>query len=496
MKRTRLFLLPLLAMMACTPKTVTENTSGNSLDSITHSELKAFRDMHFGMFVHFGVYSELGGVWQGKQIPYYAEQIMNHARIAIPDYEAVARQFNPTLWDADEVVRLAKAAGMEYLVVTTKHHDGFCMFKTNTTDYNIVDYTPFGRDVLAELSAACQKHGIKLGLYYSLTDWHYPQGIGRMPADTTTDCTTFVNQVYSPLEILTPELEAYSIQQITELLTNYGPIETIWFDMGLPTLEQSQHFRETVKALQPECLINGRIMNRQGDYLTLPDNGQVAGYTEQYWDNPASLYGSWGYKSWIQRPEIDVQVNRQLQRLYSTVRHGGVFLLNIGPCGDGSVLPYEKEVLTRIGDSLRAHPDTLNKIQLQQPIAPIVEENVGMLVLNDENGLAHAAFDAQYYLSTQADSWRSWNLNITESGDYEAFIEYLPKQVAKSYRFQCGGNSIERMLPGVDDMMQTAYIGIFHLEKGKNTFTLDQAQRNDPLESLGLKLGRIVLRKL
>ena len=465
----------------------------NNPNDPTHDELISWRDSHFGMFVHFGIYSELGGVWKGEPIPYYAEQIMNHARIPVEEYEAVAKQFNPTQWNADSIVLLAKAAGMKYIVFTTKHHDGFCMFKTETTDYNIVDFTPFGRDVVKELADACQRHDMKLGFYYSLPDWHHPTGIPRMASDTTTNCTEFVNQVYSPLEIITPELEEIIVQQLTELLTNYGDIETLWFDMGLPTPEQSQRFRKTVKDLQPNCLISGRIMNHCGDYLTLPDNGAVVGYTDVFWDNPASLYGSWGYKSWIQRPEIEMQVNRQLDRLFSTVSHGGVFLLNIGPKGNGSILSYEKEVLRQIGDYLNSHPDTLDKIQVAVPEEVLVEESDGNFVLTNENGLIHAAFDAETYLTTQADSWRSWKIDVKQEGTYEIFIEYLPHNAAKRYIFRCGEQKIYHLLPGVDDMLQTSYVGKMTLPKGEHEFILDQAERYTALDPLGIELRRIMM---
>ena len=489
MKKNIIFLLTVLMMAACQ----TSHEPNNPNDP-THDELISWRDSHFGMFVHFGIYSELGGVWKGEPIPYYAEQIMNHARIPVEEYEAVAKQFNPTAWSADSIVLLAKAAGMKYIVFTTKHHDGFCLFKTTTTDYNIVDFTSFGRDVVAELAEACQRHGMKLGFYYSLPDWHHPAGIPRMEPDTTTNCTEFVNQVYSPLEIITPELEEVIVQQLTELLTNYGEIETVWFDMGLPTPEQSQRFRKTVKDLQPNCLISGRIMNHCGDYLTLPDNGAVVGYTDVFWDNPASLYGSWGYKSWIQRPEIEMQVNRQLDRLFSTVSHGGVFLLNIGPKGDGSILPYEEDVLTQIGDYLDSHPDTLDKIEVMAPKATLVEETSDGFILTNDNGLIHAAFDAETYLTTEADSWRSWKIVVTETGIYDIFMEYLPNNAAKRYIFRCEEQEINHLLPGVDDMLQTSYVGKMTLSEGEHEFILDQAERCTALEPLGIELSRIILR--
>ena len=237
-------------------------------------------------------------------------------------------------------------------------------------------------------------------------------------------------------------------------------------------------------------------MNNCGDYLTLPDNGDVVGYTDVFWDNPASLYGSWGYKSWITRPDINQQIERQLDRLFSTVSHGGVFLLNIGPKGDGSVLDYEKSVLRGIGTYLAAHHDTLDKITVKQPEAEIISENDNRFILNDENGLTHAAFDATTYMTTQADSWKSWKIAVSETADYDVFIEYLPENDAKRYIFRFENQEITRILPGVDRMYQTAYIGKMKLEKGEHDFILEQAEKNNPLESIGLKLKRIVLRQV
>ena len=325
----------------------------------TINKLRQWQNDKFGMFIHWGLYSIPAGVWNGQQIPFYAEQIMNHARIPLNEYEQLSKQFNPKNWNADSVVKLAKDAGMRYIVFTTKHHDGFCMFKTKTTSYNVVDATPLGRDVLMELATACKKYDMKLGLYYSLPDWHFPDGIPRIERDTVSSCTEYVNQLYSPLEIITPKLEKYIVKQITELLTNYGPVETIWFDMGLVNEYQSKLFRNVVKSLQPDCLINGRIMNNEGDYMTLPDNGNVSGYSNIAWDNPASMYSTWGYRSWQKRIDIDSQCNAQIHRLMQTISHGGVFLLNIGPDENGNVIDYEKNVLHKIGKFINCNSDAI-----------------------------------------------------------------------------------------------------------------------------------------
>lgn len=499
MKRHLLAAITILALLTQACKTSTQDDSTASNIQI----LQEWRNDHFGMFIHFGVYSKLGGMWKGEQIPFYGEQIMNHARIPIDEYEAIAREFNPKDFNADSIVALAKDAGMKYIVITTKHHDGFCMFDTKTTDYDIVDFTPYGKDVVGQLAEACHRQGMKLGFYYSLPDWHFPKGIPRMAPDPNTKCWEHVNQVYSPLEIVTPELEDYIVAQITELLTNYGEVTTMWFDMGLITPEQSQRFRDTVKKLQPKCLINGRIMNNMGDYMTLPDNGNVASYGDTFWDNPASLYGTWGFKSWIQRPPLEEQINRQIDRLTSTVSHGGVFLLNIGPDGDGRVIDYEQQVLHGIGDFLRAHPDTLNVLSEKSKSPsqyPTVNTKGDTIILTEENGLYHAALDSKGYMSVELHSSLCWAVSLDTKADYVAFIIYEPEYNDQEYQlsYSDAQSPICRVLPGVDRMVQTAYLGTISLANKCNMIELslsNETKATTPLKPLGLINPKIILIK-
>jgi len=500
MKNISLITLALLfALSSCNTNNNPETTVNEQLmDSTTQKALETWKNDHLGMFIHFGVYSKLGGVWKGEKIPYYGEQIMNHARITVPEYEAVAREFNPVDFNADEIVELAQNAGMKYIVITTKHHDGFCMFNTQTTDYDVVDFTPYGKDIVGQLAESCHRHGMKLGFYYSLPDWHYPYGVPHLVPDSTTKCWEYVNQVYSPLETITPELEEYIVKQISELLTNYGEITTIWFDMGLVTAEQSKRFREVVKSIQPQCLINGRIMNNQGDYMTLPDNGDVASYGDIYWDNPASLYGTWGYKSWIDRPELQTQISTQIERLRSTVSHGGVFLLNIGPDGNGKVIDYEKDVLNGIGDYLRSNPDFYeNACAKNYHTEKIVkaESSANEIVLTTENALRHAMIDGTGYMSVQTESWLSWKVEADEAAEYDIFVVYLPENDAKEYIIKCNNQILTHILPGVDRMLQTSYFGNVSIKKGENEIIFDQSGRCNPLEPLGVQIKKIILRK-
>lgn len=498
MKKTTPFILTLIVLLVWGCSSTKQVGTHPQRDAATTQALETWRADHFGLFIHFGVYSHLEGVWKGEKIPFYGEQIMNHARIPVPEYEAVARQFNPTDFNADTIVALAKEAGMKYIVITTKHHDGFCLFDTKTTDYDMVDFTPYKKDIVALLADACRRQGMKLGFYYSLPDWHYPQGLPRVAPDSTTKCWEHVNQVYSPLEALTPELEDYAIAQITELLTNYGEITTMWFDMGLISPAFSQRLRTTVKGLQPHCLINGRIMNNMGDYMTLPDNGSVASYGDVFWDNPASLYGTWGYKNWISRPPLEKQIDLQLSRLMSTVSHGGVFLLNIGPDKKGRVIDYEKAVLRGMGAFLRSNPDTLDRLaaqSTQRPQRSMVLAEKEHYSLTPDNGLWHATLDGTGYMSVETESWIDWQLLCNEGGEYEVFVIYNPEHNDKSYTVSCGEQTLFQVLPGVDRMVQTAYMGTLTLDKGIHTLSLRQTHPSYILEPLGLQLQQIILRK-
>ena len=179
----------------------------------------------FSMFIHWGLYSELGGVWKGQPVRAgYSEQIQSFAKIPKVEYEAVAKVFDPEKWNADSVVALAKAAGMKSIVFTSKHHDGFCMYHSKYTKYNVVDATPFKRDVMKELSDACRRQGVKFAVYYSLIDWNFP-GNGITPHNA---------------DAISKEHHAFSMHQVEEIMTNYGPISEIWFDMGSLSGQQSK----------------------------------------------------------------------------------------------------------------------------------------------------------------------------------------------------------------------------------------------------------------
>ncbi len=295
--------------------------------------LKTWHNNKYSMFMHFGVYSELGGVWEGKPVERgYSEQIQAHAGIYSDVYEGIPSRFNPVNWNADTVVSLAKKAGMRSIVITSKHHDGFCMFKTATTRFNIVDASPFRRDVLKELSAACKKQGVNLGFYFSLIDY---------------TLHPFTDHNANPV---TPAHHEYNKKQVTELLTNFGPVSELWFDMGSLTAQQSREIYDLVHKLQPNCMVSGRLGNDAYDFCVMGDNEYPEYKIDAPWQTPASIFNeTWGYRSWQKRENASAKIHQKLLSLIKVVSRGGNYLLNIGPKGDGSVVPYEAEVLTGIG---------------------------------------------------------------------------------------------------------------------------------------------------
>lgn len=313
---------------------------------IASNSQNSWHDNKYSMFIHFGLYSVYGGVYEGKPVTRgYSEQIQSFAGIFSDWYADTALKFNPTLFDADKIVALAKEAGMRSIVLTTKHHDGFCLFKTATTSYNAYDSTPCKRDFVKELADACQRGGINFGMYYSIIDWNYPHAypISSHNAD-----------------FITPQHHEFSKQQITELLTNYGNVSELWFDMGSNTPQQSRELYELVHKLQPNCMVSGRVGNGWYDFAVMADNTYPEGALQAPWQSAASMFDeTWSYRSWQERGDVTTKVMEKLRSLINVVSHGGNFLLNIGPRGDGSIVEFESDVLKRIGTWLKKNGNAI-----------------------------------------------------------------------------------------------------------------------------------------
>jgi alpha-L-fucosidase len=288
------------------------------------------------MFIHWGLYAIPAGEWRGRVIDGLAEWIMLRARIPVAEYAPLASRFNPISFDADAWARLAAESGAKYLTITAKHHDGFCMFDSQYTDYTIVRATPFGRDPMAELAAACARHGVRLCFYYSQTqDWHHPGGDGNDwdYADATRDFDGYVERYVKP--------------QVRELLTGYGPIGLMWFDTPKRmTANQSRELVDLVHALQPACLVNGRIGNGLGDYAETSDNLIPGSELPADWETPATINDTWGFKNsdhnWKSPAEL-------VQKLADIASKGGNYLLNVGPTADGVIPRPSVERMRAVG---------------------------------------------------------------------------------------------------------------------------------------------------
>jgi len=317
-----------------------------SADAAPPDRMQWFSDAKFGMFIHWGPYSRLAGEWNGRLLgnDRNAEWIMNFLEIPRDEYRKAAREFNPVEFDARDWVGLARAAGMKYLVFTSKHHDGFAMYGSGVSDYNIRDWSGFGKDPLRDLAEECRRNGIRFGFYYSQReDWDEPFAYGNtwdFDFDPEQDLAAFERRY----------LETKAEPQLRELLTGYGPIDLIWFDRGLYTQEQAGKLRGLVASLQPDCLVNGRIGNYDaelmGDFQDLNDNGMPASGIEEYWETPQTLNDTWGYSrfdnNWKQPGDI-------IRRLVEIVSKGGNYLLNIGPDGLGRIPGPSREILLETG---------------------------------------------------------------------------------------------------------------------------------------------------
>jgi hypothetical protein len=315
-------------------------------DPSKEARLAWFRDAKYGLFIHWGLYAIPAGEWKGQTVPGIGEWIMNRAKIPVREYSTLARQFNPVKFDADAWVKLAKDAGMKYIVITSKHHDGFALFKSQASPFNVVDATPFKRDVLKELAAACAKQGIRLGFYYSQSqDWHEPNGAGNnwdFGPDSLKDYDAYLRGKAEP--------------QVRELLTGYGPVALIWFDTPrMMSGDRARRFTQIVRSLQPNTLIDGRL-GEAGDYVSTGDNVIPGAVNGEAWEVPATLNHTWGYR----RDDADWKSPGDvIFKLVDVASKGGNYLLNVGPMANGEMPKAAQDVLRAAGAWLTLNGDAV-----------------------------------------------------------------------------------------------------------------------------------------
>src|ERR1700761_8693454 len=274
----KLFLLPLLAVLLITNIAPAQTT-------LTKDErMQWWREARFGMFIHWGVYSQFAGAYNGNLLQHDgAEWIMNFMKIPVASYQAQAKPFNPTAYDPEEWVRMAKNAGMKYIIITAKHHDGFAMFKTAASKWNIVDASLYGKDALMPLVAACKKYGMKLGFYYSeAQDWNNPGGavsrvkasVGWANPDSTRidEYTKAHSGHWDPAQTTSTfneYLDRVAIPQVKELLTNYGDVAVFWWDTPTGMTDEAATKLQALLKLQPRIITNNRLKkNFPGDTET------------------------------------------------------------------------------------------------------------------------------------------------------------------------------------------------------------------------------------
>lgn len=349
MKRiiTLLYSLFLFTSIACGQQA--NNYLDESPDDFD-KRLSWFNDAKYGMFIHFGLYSQLGGEWQGKQPGKYAEWIQSNADIAAQEYTMLVTTFNPKNFDADFIAETAKKAGMKYIVITSKHHEGFCLWDSKYTNYDVAS-TPFaGRDILAELSAACKKYDLKFCTYYSIIDWHHPSQ--ERNVDGNEEGSPWGQIKMKPGK--KQEYITYMKNQIKELIDNYDT-EILWFDgdwVHWWDMESGEDLYNYIRELKPEIIINNRVAKRKvfkKDFGT-PEQEHPEGELKYYWEACYTMNNSWGFKesdtNW-KSPEV------VYEHLKDINGKGGNFLLNIGPDGNGDVPKESVDILLEVGEMLK-----------------------------------------------------------------------------------------------------------------------------------------------
>jgi alpha-L-fucosidase len=314
--------------------------------------MKWWREARFGMFIHWGLYAVPAGEYNGQRSKRIGEWIMDWANIPRAEYEKFAPRFNPVKFNAQEWVRIAKDAGMKYIVITSKHHDGFALYDSKVTKYDVVDATPFKRDILKELVAACKKQNMPLGFYYSQSqDWHDPNGAGN-----DWDFGPDLGPDKKELKQYDKYLREKAEPQVRELLTEYGPVALVWFDTPrMMDGERAKRFTRIVRELSPKTLIDGRL-GEPGDYVTTGDNVIPADDQNTAWEVPATINHTWGYKTYDHDWKSPGNI---IFKLVDIVSKGGNYLLNVGPMANGVIPEPSQYVLRSAGAWLKVNGEAV-----------------------------------------------------------------------------------------------------------------------------------------
>lgn len=318
---------------------------------------KWFKESQFGLMAHFGLYTLLGGEWRGRRGRHaYGEWIQHSEQIPIAEYSNLTRAFNPLLLDPVDWMKRARDAGMKYFVITAKHHDGFALYRSRTSKYNVVDATPFKRDIIEEVADACRTTGVKLGLYYSQDlDWSDPNGgglkvvgewpYGRVPWGNYWDFGKSADYDFDRY------LREKSMPQVEEILTQYGDLCLIWFDVPVTMMRsQSEEFVRLVRKHQPGCLISGRIGHGLGDYETPEDNAiAVATEADRLYETVGTMNDSWGYRP-TDTNYKSVETILSIKAKCAAI--GSNYMLNFGPDALGRMPVAAVDTLSKLAHRL------------------------------------------------------------------------------------------------------------------------------------------------
>lgn len=357
------------------------------------NKMNWWKDAKFGMFMHWGLYSQTAGYWNGHKAK-GNEHFMIHEKISLKEYATIADDFNPINFDAEKWVLTAKNAGMKYVIITSKHHDGFAMFNSPSNDYNIVERTPYGKDPMKELVAACHKHDMKFGFYYSLgRDWEDPDVATNWPQKGGR--SNLVDYPNEDIKVFSRYFKRKVKPQVKELLTQYGKVDVIWFDTPeLISPEESKELRSLILSIQPNCIVNSRIGNGLGDYK-VTEQKIVNNLEVKPWEACITMGKNWGY---IKYDTIYKSSELMTRQLLEIVSKGGNLLLNNGPTAKGEITKLAENRLAKMGNWIEhnsegiygSHPWIIQK-ELLEKKSTQVKQNKELL---EENTMKDNEHDA------------------------------------------------------------------------------------------------------
>jgi len=401
-----IFTAILLISAACTQP---QKNYLNESESETQARMAWWDEAKFGMFIHWGIYSVPAGEYKEEKTDRIGEWIMHHMKIPVAEYEQFASLFNPVKFDANEWVSIAKNAGMKYIVITSKHHDGFCLWDSKITSWDVMDATPFKRDILRELADACEREGIRLCFYHSIMDWHHPDAQAIFEPDYNQGKNGKSNPGFPDY------VQKYLKPQLKELITGYGDIGVLWFDgEWIPdyTTDMGKDIYNYMRNLKPELIINNRVDkgrqgmagmtaegNFAGDFGTpeqeIPDTGMPG----IKWESCMTMNDTWGYKYFDDNWKSEKTL---IHNLIDIVSKGGNFLLNVGPTAEGLIPEPSVARLKVIGDWIKTNGEAIYGVEA----SPFKKPSWGWYSIKDKRIYAYVS------------GWpEDGNLNIPEISD-------------------------------------------------------------------------------